>query len=87
MLFTDTLPDAIASDCSKCSEKQREGSLQVTHYLIDNHPEEWERLEKVYDSSGEYRRHYLESKAKAAADGSGSAEEATVKSAESDEKK
>lgn len=34
----------------------------MTHYLIDNQPEEWDRLAKVYDKDGEYKRKYLESK-------------------------
>lgn len=34
----------------------------VTHYLIDHHPEEWQRLEKIYDKSGEYKKRYLASK-------------------------
>lgn len=36
----------------------------VTHYLIDHHPEEWERLEKIYDKSGEYKKRYLAAKTK-----------------------
>lgn len=52
----------MATDCSKCTEKQKNGSEKVTHYLIDNQPEEWDRLAKVYDKDGEYKRKYLESK-------------------------
>lgn len=29
----ETLPDAIATDCSKCSEKQKFGSEKVMHYM------------------------------------------------------
>lgn len=32
----ETLPDAIATDCSKCSEKQKVGSERVMHYMWDN---------------------------------------------------
>lgn len=38
--------------------------MQVTHYLIDNQPDEWEQLAAIYDKEGEYKRKYLESKAK-----------------------
>ncbi|CRL03241.1 CLUMA_CG016200, isoform A [Clunio marinus] len=58
----ETLPDAIQTDCSKCSEKQKEGSTKIMHYIIDNRPEDWERLEEIYDESGHYRTEYLESK-------------------------
>lgn len=57
---TDTMPDAIQSECSKCTEKQKNGAEKVTHYLIDNKPEEWEHLAEIYDSDGEYKRKYLE---------------------------
>jgi hypothetical protein len=29
----ETLPDAIETDCSKCSEKQKFGSEKVMHYM------------------------------------------------------
>lgn len=29
----DTLPDAIETDCSKCSEKQKEGSAKIMHFM------------------------------------------------------
>jgi hypothetical protein len=29
----DTLPDAINTDCSKCSEKQKEGADKIMHYM------------------------------------------------------
>lgn len=62
IFLLDSLPDAVATDCSKCSPKQRDGSMIVTHYLIDNHPDEWERLEKVYDKNGDFKKRYLASK-------------------------
>lgn len=58
----DSLPDAIATDCSKCTEKQKNGSQIVTHYLIDRQPEEWDQLATIYDKDGEYRRNYLDTK-------------------------
>lgn len=62
-LKTDTLPDSIANNCSKCSEKQKYGAERVTHFLIDNKPDQWEELEKIYDPSGNYRMEYLSNKA------------------------
>jgi Insect pheromone-binding family, A10/OS-D len=29
----DTLPDAICTDCSKCTEKQKEGSNKIMHFM------------------------------------------------------
>jgi hypothetical protein len=53
-----TLPDALETDCSKCSEKQKAGSTKVIHFLIDNKKEDWEKLEAKYDPSGAYRIKY-----------------------------
>lgn len=64
-----SLPDAIATNCSKCTEKQRTGSEKVTHYLIDHQPDEWDQLAVIYDKDGEYKRSYLESKATEETDG------------------
>lgn len=47
----------------KCSEKQKYGAERVTHFLIDNKPDQWEELEKIYDPSGNYRMEYLSNKA------------------------
>lgn len=34
----------------------------MTHYLIDNQPDEWEQLAVIYDKDGEYKQKYIESK-------------------------
>lgn len=56
------MPDAIETDCSKCSEKQRQGSEVMMRYLIDNKPEYWNPLQDKYDPTGSYKQRYLESK-------------------------
>ncbi|XP_057656963.1 ejaculatory bulb-specific protein 3-like isoform X1 [Diorhabda carinulata] len=56
------MPDAIATDCSKCSEKQKEGSEYMMRFLIDNKPEYWNPLQEKYDPSGTYKQRYLETK-------------------------
>ncbi|KAM7349332.1 antennal protein 10 isoform 1-T1 [Cochliomyia hominivorax] len=58
-MLKETLPDAITTNCAKCTERQKYGSDKVTHYLIDNRPEDWTRLEKIYDPEGSYRMAYL----------------------------
>lgn len=62
--ISEILPDAVSTDCAKCSEKQKLGSAKVTHFLIDNRPEDWARLEQIYDPSGNYRLAYLAEKDK-----------------------
>nr|AXG21597.1 chemosensory protein 4 [Agrilus mali] len=52
------LPDALTTKCSKCSEKQKEGTQRVVEYLIKNKNDWWKNLERKYDPSGNYRRDY-----------------------------
>nr|AXF48707.1 chemosensory protein CSP9.1 [Lobesia botrana] len=56
------LPDAISNDCSKCTERQQQGADKVMHYIIDHRPDDWEKLEKKYQSDGSYKQKYLDSK-------------------------
>ena len=56
------MPDAIETDCSKCSAKQQEGSEVMMRYLIDNKPEYWNPLQEKYDPTGAYKQRYLETK-------------------------
>jgi hypothetical protein len=56
--MTGTLPDALETDCSKCSDKQKSGATKVIHFLIDNKKEDWEKLEAKYDPTGAYRIKY-----------------------------
>ncbi|KAH8343270.1 hypothetical protein KR059_007674 [Drosophila kikkawai] len=65
-MLKEILPDAIMTDCTKCTEKQRYGAEKVTTHLIDNRPTDWERLEKIYDPEGTYRIKYQQMKASAA---------------------
>ncbi|RZF35334.1 hypothetical protein LSTR_LSTR003774 [Laodelphax striatellus] len=54
-LLAAHLPDALRTNCSKCSEKQKEFSDKVIRYLIDNKPEEFAALTKKYDPEGIYK--------------------------------
>nr|AEE62514.1 unknown [Dendroctonus ponderosae] len=56
------MPDAIETDCSKCSDKQREGSEAMMRFLIDNKPEYWNPLQEKYDPTGSYKKRYLDAK-------------------------
>ncbi|XP_022910887.1 allergen Tha p 1-like [Onthophagus taurus] len=58
------LPDALATHCEKCNEKQKEGSKIVLRHLINKEPAIFDELEKMYDPKGEYRIRYKEEAAK-----------------------
>ncbi|XP_017070249.1 ejaculatory bulb-specific protein 3 [Drosophila eugracilis] len=49
------LPDALQSDCSKCTEVQRRNSQKVINFLRANKAGEWKLLLDKYDPKGIYR--------------------------------
>lgn len=52
------LPDALKSECSKCSEKQKATTDKVIRFMIDNKPNEWKVLQAKYDPEGIYIAKY-----------------------------
>lgn len=52
------LPDALKTDCAKCSEKQRAGAIRVIDYMIQNRRAQWDALQKKYDPENKYIEKY-----------------------------
>ena len=52
------LPDALATDCSKCSDLHKDMSKKVIQYLAANKPEMWKKLLEKYDPDKKYRTKY-----------------------------
>jgi len=52
------LPDALKTECSKCSEKQKAGAKKVLKFIYEKKPDHFEKLEKKYDPEGIYRQQY-----------------------------
>ncbi|XP_018327654.1 ejaculatory bulb-specific protein 3 [Agrilus planipennis] len=50
------IPEALKNKCGGCSEKQREGAKKVVQFLVKNKPEQFKKLEQLYDPEGNYRR-------------------------------
>ncbi|XP_046999600.1 ejaculatory bulb-specific protein 3-like [Schistocerca americana] len=50
----ETIPDALVTDCSKCNEKQKEGSNKVIRFLIQKRDDLWKPLQAKYDPQGVY---------------------------------
>lgn len=63
-MLRDNIPDAIETHCQKCTEKQKFGSEKVIHFIIDNRPDDWEKMEQKYDPERKYKTKYLEEKRK-----------------------
>ncbi|XP_014277114.1 ejaculatory bulb-specific protein 3 [Halyomorpha halys] len=55
------MPDAITTDCSKCSEKQKVGSQKVLKFMLDKKESDYTNLEKVFDPTGTYRKKHAQS--------------------------
>ncbi|KAH8233338.1 hypothetical protein KR026_007239 [Drosophila bipectinata] len=53
-----SLPDALKTECSKCSEKQRENTDKIIRFIIDNKPEEWKTLQAKFDPDEIYVKRY-----------------------------
>nr|CAD7449777.1 unnamed protein product [Timema bartmani] len=56
--YFDLLPDALKTDCEKCTEKQRTTSQKVMKHLMKTRPDDWAKLTKKYDPEGLYRSRY-----------------------------
>ncbi|XP_014226079.1 ejaculatory bulb-specific protein 3-like [Trichogramma pretiosum] len=54
------LPDALATNCEKCSEKQKAGAEKVIAFLAKNKPETWTEILAKYDKDNVYRTKYAE---------------------------
>ncbi|XP_055595329.1 ejaculatory bulb-specific protein 3-like [Uranotaenia lowii] len=54
------LPEALETDCAKCSPKQKESSDKAIEYLSANRPEEWAALKAKYDPENKYVEKYRE---------------------------
>ena len=56
--ISETLPDALATGCQKCNEKQKATAEKVINHLRINRPKDWDRLVAKYDSQGHYKRRF-----------------------------
>ncbi len=59
-VFPGLLPDALQTECTKCTEKQKVGAEKVIKFLSEKKPEEWQRLLEKYDKDGSYRAKHSE---------------------------
>ncbi|KAF7394523.1 ejaculatory bulb-specific protein 3-like [Vespula maculifrons] len=52
------LPDALATDCTKCNEKQKVTAEKVINHLKTKRSKDWDRLITKYDPRGEYKQRF-----------------------------
>lgn len=54
----ETLPDALANECNKCTAKQKSGSDKVIRHLVNKRPDLWKELSTKYDPDNIYQDKY-----------------------------
>ncbi|XP_067003796.2 ejaculatory bulb-specific protein 3-like [Anabrus simplex] len=54
------LPDALATECKKCTDKQKEKAEKVIKWIIENNADAWKKLKAKWDPTGEYTKKYEE---------------------------
>nr|WJJ63290.1 chemosensory protein 5 [Pachyrhinus yasumatsui] len=54
------LPDALETNCQKCSDVQKEGLAKIIKHMVKNKKDWWNELEEKYDSQRVYVRRYKE---------------------------
>lgn len=57
-LFLAFLPDALATECLKCSPIQKKKAGQVFTHILQYHRDDWNKLLDKYDADGNYRKKY-----------------------------
>lgn len=56
--IAEVLTDALETDCSKCSDKQRDGAKKVIKTLYDKYRPNYDELKGKYDPEGKYIQKY-----------------------------
>ena len=53
-LFSAHIKDAVETDCTKCSDRQKKGAEKVLVFLHKNKPDKYKALEDKYDPGRTY---------------------------------
>ncbi|XP_014277121.1 ejaculatory bulb-specific protein 3 [Halyomorpha halys] len=54
----DILGEIIKTDCKKCSEKQKKNIVKFLKQILEEKPEDFVKLEKIYDPDQVFRKKY-----------------------------
>lgn len=54
----ETIPDALLTDCSKCSETQKTQAGKVMAFVQLYYPDMWEAVLNKFDPDGIFRKKY-----------------------------
>lgn len=53
--FAERLPEALATHCAKCTERQKQMGKVLAQEVQRTHPEIWKELVAYYDPDGKHR--------------------------------
>ncbi|XP_046745957.1 allergen Tha p 1-like isoform X2 [Diprion similis] len=56
--FRTVLPDALATNCAKCTDKMKGNVRKVSNHIMERRPDDWAKFVKKYDSDGKYRQSF-----------------------------
>jgi hypothetical protein len=56
--FIENIPEALLTECVKCSEVQKKQAGIVLSFIQLYHPDMWEAILNKYDPEGTYRKKY-----------------------------
>ena len=56
----DHIQEALETECSKCSNKQKDTTVRVIKKLISDHLDVWNEVSAKYDPTGKWRNEYRE---------------------------
>jgi len=56
IIFTEVLPDALKTNCGRCTDAQKLKIEKIMKFLIKNRSADFDRLTAKYDPSGEYKK-------------------------------
>lgn len=54
-IFPEKLPEALATRCAKCTDKQKQLGKKLAQEVKKTHPEIWQELVTYYDPDGKHR--------------------------------
>ncbi|XP_068620580.1 uncharacterized protein [Battus philenor] len=56
----DKIPEALETNCAKCTDKQKEYGKLLVNKVKKSHAELWEELKVLYDPQGKYQKSFQE---------------------------
>nr|UTN00842.1 chemosensory protein [Semanotus bifasciatus] len=53
------IPEAITTNCEKCTEPQKKIVRKASTFIMKNRPQEWEKIRRKYDPEDKYKESFM----------------------------